>query len=80
MPIAKYSAIVAKTSEILQSIIIENKIETAKQNLNFSEKQLNEKKLEFDEIQSKLAFSDSNLNVVNCLLSIKKKNLKLNLK
>ena len=77
MPIAKYSAIVAKTSrEILQSIIIENKIETARQNLNFSEKQLNEKKLEFDEIQSKLAFfSDSNLNVVNSFVINKKEKL-----
>ena len=52
--------------EILQKIIIENKIESARQNLIFSEKQLNEKKIEFDEIQSKLAyFKDSNLNLVN---------------
>lgn len=67
MPNAEYSTIIAKASkEILQNIIIENKIETARQNLNFSEKQLVEKKMEFDEIQSKLAyFSDSNLNTVN---------------
>ena len=67
MPVAKYSAIVAKFSrEILQKIIIENKIESARQNLIFSEKQLIEKKIEFDELQSKLAyFSDSNLNAVN---------------
>lgn len=64
---AEYSAIIANLSkEILQNIIIENKIETARQNLNFSKKQLIEKRLEFDEIQSKLAyFSDSNLNTVN---------------
>tara|TARA_X000000950_G_scaffold227085_1_gene274109 strand:- start:35917 stop:36921 length:1005 start_codon:yes stop_codon:yes gene_type:complete len=67
MPIAEYSAIIANYSrEILQKIIIENKIETARQNLNFSEQQLAQKKLEFDQIQSKLAyFSDSNLNSVN---------------
>ena len=67
MPNPEYSAVVAKESrEILQNIIIENKIETARQHLNFSEKQLSEKKLEFNEIQSKLAyFSDSNLNAVN---------------
>ncbi len=67
MPIAEYSAVVTKLSrEILQNIIIENKIETARQNLNFSKNQLSEKKLEFDEIQSKLAYySDSNLNTVN---------------
>ena len=77
MPIAKYSANAAKYSrEILQSIIIENKIETARQNLNFSQKQLNEKKLEFDEIQSKLAFfSDSNLNAVNSFVVNEKNKL-----
>ena len=71
MPIAEYSAIVAKKSrEILQNIIIENKIETARQNLIFSEGQLIEKKKEFDEIQSKLAyFSDSNLNSVNSFVN-----------
>jgi uncharacterized protein involved in exopolysaccharide biosynthesis len=77
MPIAEYSAIVTRFSrEILQNIIIENKIETARQNLDFSEKQLNEKKLEFDEIQSKLAFfSDSNLNAVNSFVINEKNKL-----
>jgi hypothetical protein len=67
MPVAEYAAVTTQISrEILQNIIIENKIETARQNLNFSETQLNEKRLEFDNIQSKLAyFSDSNLNAVN---------------
>ena len=67
MPVAEYSAISSKRiKRNFTKIIIENKIETARQNLNFSEKQLSEKKLEFDEIQSKLAyFSDSNLNSVN---------------
>ena len=70
MPVAKYSAIVSNTSkEILQRIIIENKIESAKQNLIFSEKQLFEKKKEFDEIQKKLSsFEDSNINMVNSSL------------
>ena len=77
MPIAQYSAILAKKSrEILQNIIIENKIETARQNLNFSLNQLNEKKIEFDEIQAKLVyFSDSNLNAVNSFVINEKNKL-----
>lgn len=77
MPVAEYSAIVAKYSrEILQSIIIENKIETARQNLIFSKKQLVEKKMEFDELQSKLAnFSDSNINSVNSFVINEKNKL-----
>ena len=77
MPIAEYSAIIAKESrEILQQIIIENKIETARLNLNSSKKQLDEKKLEFDEIQSKLAyFSDSNLNASNSFVINEKNKL-----
>ena len=67
MSIAKYTALVANYSrEILQDIIIKNKIERAKQNLEFSENQLKTKKVEFNKIQSKLAvFKDSNLNIVN---------------
>tara|TARA_B100001248_G_C27396972_1_gene466250 strand:- start:2155 stop:3144 length:990 start_codon:yes stop_codon:yes gene_type:complete len=67
MSIAEYSAIIAINSkDILQKIIIENKIESARQNLKFSEEQLNEKKLEFDKIQARLSyFKDSNLNSVN---------------
>ena len=67
MPIAEYSAILANNAkEILQKIIIENKIESAKQNLEFSKKQLREKEIEFDEVQTKLSFfKDSNLNAVN---------------
>jgi len=67
MPVAEYSAIIAINSkEILQKIIIENKIESARQNLKFSEEQLNEKKIEFDKIQARLSyFKDSNLNSVN---------------
>ena len=45
MPNAEYSAKVAKFSrELLQNIIIENKIETARQNLIFSEESINRKK------------------------------------
>ena len=82
MPVAEYSAIVANHQEkYLQNIIIENKIETARQNLKFSENQLTEKKQEFDDIQSKLAyFSDSNLNTVNSFVINEKDKLKLNLK
>ncbi len=77
MSIAEYSAKVAKFSrEILQNIIIENKIETARQNLIFSESQLIEKKKEFDDIYSKLAFfSDSNLNSVNSFVLNEKNKL-----
>ena len=77
MPNAEYSAKVAMFSrELLQNIIIENKIETARQNLIFSEAQLIEKKKEFDDIYSKLAFfSDSNLNSVNSFVLNEKNKL-----
>ena len=77
LPNAEYSAKIAKYSrELLQDIIIENKIETARQNLIFSEGQLIEKKKEFDDIYSKLAFfSDSNLNSVNSFVLNEKNKL-----
>ena len=67
LPVAEYSTnLTINAKEILQEIIINNKIESANQNLIFSQQQLEEKKLIFDEIQTKLAyFSDSNLNSVN---------------
>ncbi len=67
LPVAEYTTILTnKAKEILQEIIINNKIESANQNLIFSQQQLEKKKLIFDEIQAKLAyFSDSNLNSVN---------------
>lgn len=70
MPVAEYSAILANESkEILQKIIIQNKIESANQNLKFSQEQLYEKKMEFNEIQRKLSsFKDSNLNLVNSFI------------
>ena len=67
MPVAEYAAVLAvNAKDILQKIIIENKIESAKQNLEFTQNQLDLKKIEFDEIQNKLSFfKDSNLNLVN---------------
>ena len=67
LPVAEYATnLTINAKEILQKIIINNKIESANQNLIFSQQQLDEKKLIFDEIQAKLAyFSDSNLNSVN---------------
>ena len=77
MPVAEYSAVLAvKAKKILQEIIINNKIESANQNLIFSQKQLEEKKLIFDEIQAKLAyFTDSNLNSVNSFVMNEKSKL-----
>ena len=66
MPESEYAAYAAiNARNILQKIIINNKIKSAKQNLEFSEEQLKSKKIEFDEIQNKLGyFNDSNLNIV----------------
>ena len=66
MPKSEYAANTCiNAREILQKIIIGNKIKSAKQNLKFSEEQLRLKRLEFDDIQNKLAyFKDSNLNIV----------------
>ena len=51
--------------EILQKTIIDNRIKSAKQKLEYSEKQLASKRIEFEEIQNKLAyFNDSNINLV----------------
>jgi len=51
--------------EILQEIVISNKIKGAKQKLEFSEQQLSSKRVEFEQIQNKLSyFNDSNLNIV----------------
>ena len=64
---AEHSAIISKKSrEILQSIIIKNRIEKANQTLKFTEEQLQIKRKEFEDIQSKLSlFKDTNLNIVN---------------
>ena len=45
--------------------MINSRIQSAKQKLEYSEKQLASKRIEFEEIQNKLAyFNDSNLNLV----------------
>lgn len=77
LPVAEYATnLTINAKEILQEIIISNKIKSANQNLIFSQQQLLEKKLIFDEIQGKLAyFSDSNLNSVNSLVINEKNKL-----
>ena len=51
--------------EILQKIVINNKIKSAKQKLEYIEEQLSSKRVEFEQIQNKLSyFNDSNLNIV----------------
>ena len=66
MPNSEYAANTCiNAREILQKTIIDNRIKSAKQKLEYSEKQLSEKRIEFEEVQNKLAyFKDSNLNIV----------------
>ena len=66
MPKSEYAANVCiNAREILQETVINNRIKSAKQKLDYSEKQLKSKRIEFEEIQNKLAyFNDSNLNLV----------------
>ena len=66
MPNSEYAANTCiNAREILQETVINNKIKSAKQKLEYSEKQLASKRIEFEEIQNKLAyFNDSNLNLV----------------
>ena len=61
------TALVAKAAEqILQRRIVEYKIKSAKEVLDFNLEQLNLKKVEFDSLQNKLAlFRDSNLNIID---------------
>tara|TARA_B100001939_G_C16915357_1_gene606639 strand:- start:443 stop:1435 length:993 start_codon:yes stop_codon:yes gene_type:complete len=77
-----YSAIVAKSAkEILQNIIIENRIQSARENLSYVQEQLAEKKLEFDKIQNELTYySDSNLNSINSFIINKKNKLEAEFK
>ena len=67
MPTSEYAANTCfNAREILQNIIIDNKIKRAKENLSFTKEQLSLKKIEFDNIQNKIAyFQDSNLNIIN---------------
>ena len=66
MPDSEYAANTCiNAREILQETVIDNKIKSAKQKLEYSEQQLASKRIEFEEIQNKLAyFNDSNLNLV----------------
>ena len=66
MPKSEYAAKTCiNAREILQQTVINNRIKSAKQKLLYSEKQLKSKRIEFEEIQNKLAyFNDSNLNLV----------------
>ncbi len=66
MPNSEYAANTCiNAREILQETVIDNKIKSAKQKLEYSEQQLASKRIEFEEIQNKLAyFNDSNLNLV----------------
>ena len=66
MPNSEYAANTCiNAREILQKTVIDNRISSAKQKLEYSEKQLSEKRIEFEEVQNKLAyFNDSNLNIV----------------
>ena len=66
MPDSEYAANTCiNAREILQETVINNKIKSAKQKLEYSEQQLASKRIEFEEIQNKLAyFNDSNLNLV----------------
>jgi len=66
MPNSEYAANTCiNAREILQKTIINNRIKSAKQKLEYSEKQLAMKRIEFEEIQNKLAyFNDSNINLV----------------
>ena len=66
MPDSEYAANTCiNAREILQETVINNKIKSAKQKLEYSKQQLASKRIEFEEIQNKLAyFNDSNLNLV----------------
>lgn len=77
MPKSEYAANVCISSrEILQEIVISNKIKSAKQNLDYSQKQLESKRIEFENIQNKLGyFNDSNLNIVTSSIINERKKL-----
>ena len=77
MPDSEYAANTCiNAREILQETVINNKIKSAKQKLEYSEKQLASKRIEFEEIQNKLAyFNDSNLNLVTSSIINERKKL-----
>tara|TARA_B100001093_G_C26838737_1_gene1019554 strand:- start:173 stop:1171 length:999 start_codon:yes stop_codon:yes gene_type:complete len=77
MPKSEYAAYTTiNARNILQKIIINNKIRSAKENLKFSEQQLKSKRMEFNDIQNKLGyFNDSNLNIVTSSIINERKKL-----
>ena len=77
MPNSEYAANVCiNAREILQKTVINNRIKSAEQKLDYSEKQLKSKRIEFEEIQNKLAyFNDSNLNLVTSSIINERKKL-----
>ncbi len=77
MPESEYAAnVCVNAREILQESVINNRIKSAKQKLDYSEKQLKSKRIEFEEIQNKLAyFNDSNLNLVTSSIINQRKKL-----
>ena len=77
MPKSEYAANVCiNAREILQKTVINNRIKSAEQKLDYSEKQLKSKRIEFEEIQNKLAyFNDSNLNLVTSSVINERKKL-----
>ena len=77
MPESEYAAnICINAREILQKTVINNRIKSAEQKLDYSEKQLKSKRIEFEEIQNKLAyFNDSNLNLVTSSVINERKKL-----
>lgn len=77
MPVSEYAAYTTiNARNILQEIIIDNKIKSAKENLKFSEEQLKSKRIEFENIQNKLGyFNDSNLNIVTSSIINERKKL-----
>tara|TARA_B000000557_G_scaffold263049_1_gene265057 strand:- start:490 stop:1485 length:996 start_codon:yes stop_codon:yes gene_type:complete len=66
MPKSEYAAnTCVNARKILQETIINNRIKSAKQKLEYSERQLKSKRIEFEELQNNLAyFNDSNINLV----------------
>ena len=77
MPKSEYAANVCiNAREILQKTVINNRIKSAEQKLDYTEKQLKSKRIEFEEIQNKLAyFNDSNLNLVTSSIINERKKL-----
>ncbi len=77
MPESEYAANVCiNAREILQESVISSRIKSAKQKLDYSEKQLKSKRIEFEEIQNNLSsFNDSNLNLVTSSVINERKKL-----